>query len=135
MTQTELKYGSQRRLAGVTFEQALEKTTASLNAEGFGVLTTIDVRETLKKKLGVEVRRYVILRACNPPLAHKALAIEPHIGLLLPCNVVVQEESDGGTVVSIADPKAMFSVVDNSLMIPLMEEADARLQKVMQALA
>lgn len=134
MTLKELKYGFQRRLTGVTFEQALEKTTAALKTEGFGVLTTIDVKDTLKKKLEVDFRRYVILGACNPPLAHKALTVEPHIGLLLPCNVVVQEEPDKGVVVSIADPKAMFTVADNPLLLPLMEEADTRLRRVIQVL-
>ncbi len=134
MTQRELKYGFQRRLTGVTFEQALEKTTAALKIEGFGVLTTIDVKDTLKKKLEIDFRRYVILGACNPLLAHKALTVEPHIGLLLPCNVVVQEEPNKEVVVSIADPKAMFTVAGNPLLLPLIEEADARLRNVIQAL-
>ena len=134
MTLKELKYGFQRRLTGVTFEQALEKTTEALKTEGFGVLTTIDVKDTLKKKLEVDFRRYVILGACNPPLAHKALTVEPHIGLMLPCNVVVQEEPDKGVVVSIADPRAMFTVADNPLLLPLMEQADTRLRRVIQML-
>jgi uncharacterized protein (DUF302 family) len=100
-----LRYGFERRLADSTFDQAVEKVTAALKSEGFGVLTEIDVKATLRKKLDVDFRRYVILGACNPNLAHRALAAEPQIGLLLPCNVVVQEAPEGGVVVSIADPR------------------------------
>ena len=130
----ELRYGFETQLTGTSFEQALEKTTAALKAEGFGVLTQIDVKDTLKKKLDVDFRRYVILGACNPPLAHKALEAEGQIGLLLPCNVVVQEVPAGGVVVSIADPKAMFVLVDNPAVAPVAEEAYARLRRVMAAL-
>jgi uncharacterized protein (DUF302 family) len=129
----KLRYGFEKRLAG-TFDQAVEKVTAALKSEGFGVLTEIDVKDTLKKKLGVNFRRYVILGACNPNLAHQALGLESQIGLLLPCNVVVQEAPEGGVTVSIADPKAMFTIVDNPAVAPVAEEADARLRRVMAAL-
>lgn len=130
-----LQYGFERRLEGISFDQALERVTAALKKEGFGVLTEIDVRETLKKKLNVDFRRYVILGACNPALAHKALSTESHIGLLLPCNVVVQEASTGeGVVVSIADPRAMFTLVENPAVKPVAEEADERLRRVMASL-
>jgi len=131
---SRLRYGFERRLEGLTFEQALERVTAALKKEGFGVLTEIDVKDTLKKKLNVDFRRYVILGACNPALAHKALSGEPQIGLLLPCNVVVQEEPKGGIVVSIADPKAMFTLVDNPALKPVAAEADERLRRVFAAL-
>ena len=131
----DLRYGFERRLDGVSFEQALERVTAALKTEGFGVLTEIDVQDTLKKKLNVDFRRYVILGACNPPLAHEALSGEPHVGLLLPCNVVVQEASDrSGVVVSIADSRAMFTLVDNPAVKPVAEEADKRLRRVMASL-
>jgi uncharacterized protein (DUF302 family) len=126
----ELRYGFERRLEGVSFEQVLERVTAALKKEGFGVLTEIDVKATLKKKLDVDFRRYVILGACNPSLAHRALASEPQIGLLLPCNVVVQEAPEGGVVVSIADPRAMFTMVDNAAVAPVAAEAEERLRRV-----
>lgn len=129
------RYGFEKRVDGTSFDEVIAKTTAALKAEGFGVLTQIDVKDTLKKKLGVDFRRYVILGACNPSLAHKALEAEGQIGLLLPCNVVVQEMAAGEVIVSIADPKAMFSVVDNAAVAPVADEAYARLQRVMGALA
>lgn len=130
----EIRYGFERHLAGVGFEQAVERTTTALKTEGFGVLTTIDVQDTLKNKLGVDFRRYVILGACNPPLAHEALRNEPQIGLLLPCNVVVQEGPEGGVIVSIADAKAMFTLVDNLAVGRVAAEADARLRRVIASL-
>lgn len=133
---SELRYGFEKRLPGKTFEQALEQVTAALKNEGFGVLTEINVQETLKKKIGVDFRRYAILGACNPKLAHQALGAEPQIGLLLPCNVVVQDAPDGaGAVVSILDPKAMFAFVDNAAVAPVAKEADERLRRVMASLA
>ena len=128
-----LRYGFERRLVDTTFDQAVEKVTAALNSEGFGVLTEIDVKATLKKKLDVDFRRYVILGACNPNLAHRALGTEPQIGLLLPCNVVVQEGPEGCVVVSIADPRAMFTMVDNAAVAPVAAEAEARLRRVIDA--
>jgi uncharacterized protein (DUF302 family) len=128
-----LSYGFERQLADTTFDQAVEKVTAALKSEGFGVLTEIDVKATLRKKLDVDFRRYVILGACNPDLAHRALAAEPQIGLLLPCNVVVQEAPEGDVVVSIADPRAMFTMVGNPAVEPVAAEADARLRRVLDA--
>jgi uncharacterized protein (DUF302 family) len=127
-------YGFERHLPHASFDDALEKVTAALKQEGFGVLTQIDVKDTLKKKLDVDFRRYVILGACNPPLAHKSLSAEPQIGLLLPCNVVVQEATGGGVIVSIADPRAMFSLVNNPRLTPVVEDADQRLRRVMASL-
>ncbi|MEZ4473847.1 MAG: DUF302 domain-containing protein [bacterium] len=116
------------------FATARARTAAALAAEGFGILTEIDVTATLKKKLDVDFRPYTILGACNPHLAHQALSAEADIGLLLPCNVVVQAV-DGGTRVSIADPRAMFSVVDRDDMEALVGEATSRLKRVLAALA
>ena len=126
-------YGYTRTLLGVSFEQALERVTAALKQEGFGVLTEIDVKATLKKKLDVDFYDYVILGACNPPLAHQALAAEPDIGLLLPCNVVVYGDEDG-SVVLIFDPLSMLDVVQNPALEPVAEEAGARLKRVAAAL-
>jgi len=127
-------YGFEQRLERATVDEALERVTDALKREGFGILTQIDVKDTLKKKLDVEFRQYLILGACNPSLAHKALSTDAQIGLLLPCNVVVQE-ADGGAIVSIADPRVMFTVVDNPELAPIVEEADQRLRRVMAALA
>ncbi|MBI4485380.1 MAG: DUF302 domain-containing protein [Acidobacteria bacterium] len=127
-------YGFGRRIEG-SLTEAIEKVTAALKSEGFGVLTEINVKDTLKKKLDVDFRGYVIFGACNPPLAHKALTAEPQIGLLLPCNVVVQETREGGVIVTIADPRAMFSLVDNPSLTPVVEEAERRLRRVIASLA
>jgi len=130
----QVRYGFQTRLANTSFDQAIERVTTALKSEGFGVLTEIDVQATLRKKLDVDFRRYVILGACNPELAHRALVAEPQIGLLLPCNVVVQEAPEGSVVVSIADPRAMFAMVDNPAAAPVAAEADERLRRVIGAL-
>jgi uncharacterized protein (DUF302 family) len=129
-----LRYGFEKRLADTTFDEAVEKVTTALESEGFGVLTEIDIAATLRNKLDIDFRRYVILGACNPTLAHQALGVEPQIGLLLPCNVVVQEAPDGGVIVSIADPRAGFTMVDNPAIEPVAAEAGARLRRVIDAL-
>jgi uncharacterized protein (DUF302 family) len=116
-----------------SFEQAIERVTEELKKEGFGVLTTIDVRETLKKKLNVDFKNYVILGACNPPFAHKALTSEEEIGLLLPCNVIVYEK-EGGVNVSAFDPMSMTKVMDNPAIGPIADEIQARLKRVIAAL-
>lgn len=136
MAQGEIfcSYGFGRRIEG-TLAEAIEKVTGALKNEGFGVLTEINVKDTLEKKLDVQFRGYVILGACNPQLAHKALTAEPQIGLLLPCNVVVQEAPEGGIIVTIADPRAMFSLVDNPGLTPVVDEAEDRLRRVIESLA
>jgi uncharacterized protein (DUF302 family) len=123
-------YGFETRLEHTTVADAVERVTAALKTEGFGILTQIDVKETLKKKIDVDFRPYLILGACNPMLAHRVLTIDPQMGLLLPCNVVIQEEPAGTVVVSIADPRAMFTVVDNPALVPIVDEVDQRLRRV-----
>jgi uncharacterized protein (DUF302 family) len=118
----------------VPYEAAVEKVTAELKAEGFGVLTEIDVKATLKKKLDVDFKRYVILGACNPSLAYQALQKEPDIGLLLPCNVIVYE-TDSGSLVNIIDPLSMLGFVGNPALDPVAAEARERLERVAAALA
>lgn len=115
-----------------TFNQAIEKVTEELKKEGFGVLTTIDVKNTLKNKINVDFKNYTILGACNPPIAHKALQTEEELGLLLPCNVVVYEK-DNKTVVSIFDPMLMTKVIENENMVPIATEVKEKLQRVLEA--
>jgi uncharacterized protein (DUF302 family) len=110
-------------------------TTAALKQEGFGVLTQIDVQATLQAKLGVAMQPYLILGACNPQLAYQALQVEPELGLLLPCNVIVYDNGDGTTTVSIVDPIQMLGVVENPALQPIAEEANRRLQRVVARLA
>jgi len=114
-------------------DAARARVTEALAAEGFGVLTEIDLRATMKKKLGVEMPPYLILGACNPEIAHRALAVDPDLGLLLPCNVVLRE-SDGGTLVSIADPQAMFRAAGTSGLEDLVRDAETRLRRVAAAI-
>lgn len=128
------RYGFETILSGTSNDEAIGRVTDELKKEGFGILTEIDVKTTLKKKLDIDFRPYVILGACNPPLARQALEAEGQIGLLLPCNVVVQEIGSGRVSVSIADPKAMFTLVDNPAVVPVAEEAERRLRRVIQAL-
>jgi len=125
--------GYSNKLAGVTFDAAIQKVTEALKEQGFGVLTEIDVKATFKKKLDVEFRPYKILGACNPKLAHDALSADGEIGLLLPCNVTVQGV-DGGVLVSVISPRTMFSVVDNAGMESIVADADERLRKVIEGL-
>jgi len=116
------------------FASALARVTEALKAEGFGVLTEIDVQETLKKKLGVEFRPYKILGACNPPLAYRALSAAPEVGLLLPCNVVVAQVEDGVIEVSLVDPLAMLGVLAYAELKPVAADAAARLDRVAASL-
>ncbi len=115
------------------YEEAIKHVKEALKAEGFGVLTEIDVRQTLHEKLGIEMEPYVILGACNPQLAHRALEQELEIGLLLPCNVVVRTEGNGSRV-EIADPKSMLRIVGNEQLDAIAQEAAQRLQRTLAAL-
>ena len=116
------------------YEAAVQRTTELLKEEGFGILTRIDVQQTLREKLGVGFRRYVILGACNPPLAHRAFQAELNIGLLLPCNVAVYED-EGGSAVTFMDPAAAMGFVGSAALTPIAEEARTRLQRVQVKLA
>jgi uncharacterized protein (DUF302 family) len=129
----ETAYGFGVKIA-LAYDAAVQRTTELLKEEGFGVLTRIDVQQTLKEKLGVEFRRYVILGACNPPLAHRAFQAELNIGLLLPCNVAVYED-EGGSVVAFMDPAAAMGFVGNDALGPVAGEARTRLLRVRQKLA
>lgn len=124
-------YGYTAHLGGVPFDEARSRVTDALKAQGFGILTEIDVKATMKAKLNKDFRRYVILGACNPELAHRALETELAVGLLLPCNVCIWEE-DGGTVVSIAKPAAMFEIVKSETLQPLVGEVDQRLRRAIE---
>jgi uncharacterized protein (DUF302 family) len=125
-------YGQFIDLPG-SFAPALDRVIAALKAEGFGILSDIDVQKTLKEKLGADLPAYRILGACNPPLAHRALTAEPEIGLLLPCNVVVREDGDRIRV-GFLDPQGMVELTGNPLLRPVADEAQQRLQRVREAL-
>jgi uncharacterized protein (DUF302 family) len=131
----QTKYGFSKTV-DVPFGEAVEKARAALKEEGFGVLTEIDIKEKLKEKLGVDFRRYIILGACNPPLAYKTLQEELEIGLLLPCNVIVYEADDTNkSVISAVDAKAMLSVVGhNAILDQVASEVNERLQRVISSL-
>ena len=135
MTATTISYGMTATV-DLPYERAVERTREALAAEGFGVLTEIDVRATFRKKLDVDFRPYVILGACNPPLAFRALTEEQNIGLLLPCNVAVYEgDEKGSSVVAAIDPEVSLGRVGNEALAPLAAEVKTRLRRVLDAVA
>ncbi len=129
----ETPYSMHRTLPDTGFEEAVDRVTAALKEEGFGVLTSIDVAETLKTKIGVDFRPYVILGACNPVLAHQALSADDNIGLLLPCNVVVAEGRDGAEV-SFVRPQAMMETADAPALREVADQAQAKLERALESL-
>jgi uncharacterized protein (DUF302 family) len=129
----DVDYGFTRTLKGISYAAAKKRIEAALKEEGFGILTEIDVKATLKAKLNADLRNYVILGACNPALAHQALSTDPGIGLLLPCNVVVTEDDDGNAVVAILDPESLLKVVPDAFRFEgPMREARERLQRALR---
>jgi len=118
----------------IPYEEALPRVVEALQQEGFGVLTEIDVKATLKKKLDADFRKYKILGACNPHLAHRALQAELELGLLLPCNVIVYEADGGQTVVTAVDPLVMMNMTQNNDLQEIAEEANAKLKRALQNL-
>ena len=129
-----MAYNSLKKTLDLTVDAADARVRDELKKEGFGILTEIDVKSTLREKLDVDFRPYRILGACNPPLAHQALSAETDIGLLLPCNVIVYEAEDGGSVVSVLDPVQQLGVAGRDDMEPLAQEVRARMERVLQAL-
>jgi len=122
------------KILDIPFEQVMSKVTDALKKEGFGILSQIDVQQTLKKKLDVDFRKYYILGACNPPFAYKALQVEKMIGTMLPCNVVVQESEGGNTEVSAVDPVASMQAVQNPALLDVAQQVRAKLKKIIESL-
>lgn len=132
-TMATTRYGIGKSVP-LPYEQAVERTREALQKEGFGVLTEIDVKATLKKKLDVDFQKYVILGACNPPLAYQGLQAEPDIGLLLPCNVIVYEEDATRSRVAILDPLAQLGITGRKDIEPLAREAKQKLERALGAI-
>lgn len=129
-----MNYYFSKSILNITFDEAVQKVTESLKEEGFGILTEIDIKATLNKKLDVDFYNYKILGACNPPYAYKALLAEDKIGTMLPCNVIVQEKETGHVEVSAVDPTASMQAVGNKDLQTIAHEISAKLQKVIKAL-
>jgi uncharacterized protein (DUF302 family) len=128
----DTEYGMHRFLKGIDIDDAIERVTAALKEEGFGILTRIDVAETLQQKIGAEYRPYVILGACNPTLAHRALTADDNIGLMLPCNVVVAESGDGSEVAFVR-PHAMMAIADADEIRGVADQAQEKLERALTA--
>lgn len=128
-----MNYYFSKKIEG-SFDKVLERVISSLKSEGFGVLTEIDVKETLKKKLDVDFQKYRILGACNPPFAYQALKAENKIGTMLPCNVIVQEISEGQTEVAAVDPVASMKAIENPALLEIANQVQVKLKKVIESL-
>jgi uncharacterized protein (DUF302 family) len=128
-----MTYYFARKLTG-SFEHVIERVTEALKQEGFGILTSVDIRDTLKKKINVDFRNYRILGACNPGLAHKALELEDKVGTMLPCNVIIQELADHTIEVAAIDPVASMQAIDNPRLKDAAREVQAKLRKVIESL-
>lgn len=129
-----MKYYISTTLKNTTFKDAIEKTTAALKVEGFGVLTEIDIKATLKKKLDADFYNYTILGACNPQMAHQALQAENKIGTMLPCNVIVQEREAGVIEISAVDPAASMMAVENNSLADIAKDVREKLTKVIKSI-
>ncbi|WP_236975931.1 DUF302 domain-containing protein [Membranihabitans maritimus] len=129
-----MAYYFNKKVSVGTFEEALDLVSAALKKEGFGVLTEIDVQDTLKKKINVDFKKYTILGACNPHFANKALQCEDKIGVLLPCNIIVEENNDGGIEVSAVDPIESMSTVNNESLSEIALEVQQKLKNVIESL-
>ena len=129
-----MKYYYSKQLKNVSFDEAIDKVTEALKLEGFGVLTEIDVKATFKKQLDVDFRPYKLLGACNPPYAHKALSVEDKIGIMLPCNVIIQETSDGIIEVAAVDPVASMMAIENPVLMGIASEIQQKLMTVIEKL-
>ena len=127
-----MSYYFARKITG-SFDDATERVTAALKAEGFGVLTNIDIAQTLKTKIGVDFQSYRILGACNPPLAHKALTAEDKIGVMLPCNVIVQDVGGGAIEIAAINPAAAMGTINNPALTAIAAEVASKLQKAIAA--
>ena len=132
MTATDTRY-TISTVVDDSYEDAIERVTEALKEEGFGVLTTIDVKATLKQKIDVDVEPYIILGACNPPLAHRGMQAEPELGALLPCNVLVRQVGDTVHVAAM-EPMVALGLIENDELTPVAEEAAARLRRVIESL-
>ncbi len=129
----EASYACHRALPGTSYDEAISRVESALKDQGFGILTRIDVRQTLKEKIDVDFRPYVILGACNPSLAHRALSADDNVGLLLPCNVVVAETDDGAEV-AFANPKSMLDIADSPEVRPVADQAEEMLRRACDSL-
>ena len=125
-----MSYTIDRTISGETFDKVVERTRSALSAQGFGVLTEIDVKATLKKKLGEDVDNYLILGACNPGMAHKAMQIEPKVGAMLPCNVIVRATGQNAVEISAIDPVASMTAIDNAELRSVAEQVREMLKTV-----
>jgi len=122
------------KVVSTDYDETVEAVTVALKVEGFGVLSDIDVQDTLKKKINADVRKYRILGACNPPFANKAIHIEENVGLMMPCNVVIQETADGKIKVSAINPKNAMGAIGNENLADLADEISAKLERVIEGL-